>query len=195
MLINPGAQDTIKPAPAVVTTPAVTAAPTVTAATVTPATGQPTVSGGQSTVSGGQSTVSAGQDTVTAVTQPAATLPDSAKALINARFQATGKTVTDADISRFIADATALGVDWTNPNVGTTPQYQSWATKVQNAATGYDPNDANAEEITAIYRELLGREPDAGGLKFWDDSKESVTQIRNKILNSAEYANKKAAGS
>ena len=210
MLINPGAQDTIKPAPTVTSAPTVTtvspgdvggatdqdqrqAAPAVVGPTVSG--GQSTVSSGQSTVSSGQSTVSAGQDTVTAVKQPAATLPDSAKALINARFQAKGKTVTEADINRFIADATALGVDWTNPNVGTTPQYQSWATKVQNAATGYDPNDANADEITAIYRQLLGRDPDAGGLKFWDDSGDSATNIRNKILNSAEYANKKAAGS
>lgn len=179
MIMNTGAQDTIKPT----VEPTTTTTPTVT------------VAAGQPTVSGGQSTISSGQDTVTAVKQPTATLPDSARALINARFQATGKTVTDADINRFIADATALGVDWTNPNVGTTPQYQSWATKVQNAATGYDPDDANADEITAIYRELLGRDPDAGGLKFWDDSGDSATNIRNKILNSAEYANKKAAGS
>lgn len=146
MIINPGAQDTINPAPTVTASPTVTTVPTV--AGVPNVTTTPTVT-----------TVSPGD-------VGGATDPDQRQAAP----AVVGPTV--------ITDATGLRLQDTTP-------------ATQTAA----PDDAGVDEITAIYKELLGREPDAGGLDFWDKTGRSAAYIRNKILNSAEYANKKATGS
>jgi hypothetical protein len=49
-----------------------------------------------------------------------------------------------------------------------------------------NPFDADADQITALYREILGRDPDEGGLRYWDQTGLGVDDIRNSFLNSEE---------
>ena len=59
---------------------------------------------------------------------------ESAMPLINARFQEYGRAATPEDIAGLRSQAESLGLDFSDPNLGFTPQYQSWATAVANAA-------------------------------------------------------------
>ena len=54
--------------------------------------------------------------------------------LINARFQQYGRTPTPEDITNLRSQAEALGLNLSDPNLGSTSQYQSWANYVANAA-------------------------------------------------------------
>ena len=54
--------------------------------------------------------------------------------LINARFQEYGRTATPEDIAALRKQAESIGVNFADPNLGYTPQYQSWANYVANAA-------------------------------------------------------------
>ena len=51
-------------------------------------------------------------------------------------------------------------------------------------------NTASDEDIRGLYRSVLGREADAGGLEFYKKSNFSADQIRQQLLNSPEYKNK-----
>ena len=53
--------------------------------------------------------------------------------LINARFQEYGRTATPEDIAGLRSQAESLGLDFSDPNLGFTPQYQSWASAVVGA--------------------------------------------------------------
>lgn len=52
-------------------------------------------------------------------------------------------------------------------------------------------NLSNAEFVTLIYRNVLGREPDAGGLTYWTNELESAARTRGQVMTgfseSAEY--------
>lgn len=53
-------------------------------------------------------------------------------------------------------------------------------------------NQADAsrkEAIANLYRELLKREPDEGGLNFWSQGPLSLDQVREEFLKSEEYKN------
>jgi hypothetical protein len=65
-------------------------------------------------------------------------------------------------------------------------------TDVSNIKPAAD--DAGVDEITALYREVLGRDPDAGGLDYWDKTGLGPAQIRQYLLGSSEYANRQAKG-
>merc|ERR1712167_113262 len=59
-------------------------------------------------------------------------------------------------------------------------------------------NKSNRNVVTSLYRELLNREPDDGGLNHWvkeiNDGIKSKSDVANAIRNSAEYkANEKRA--
>lgn len=51
-----------------------------------------------------------------------------------------------------------------------------------------DPLDADANQITALYREILGRDPDEGGLSYWDQTGLGVDDIANSFRASQEYS-------
>lgn len=53
-----------------------------------------------------------------------------------------------------------------------------------------ETDEGRIEAITEIYREILGREPDAGGLKAYSLSTLSIDQIRTAILGSTEAQEK-----
>jgi hypothetical protein len=52
-----------------------------------------------------------------------------------------------------------------------------------------DPNrDASREDVTALYRQLMGRDPDPGGLEFWDNSGLSAASIiENWLANFSQH--------
>lgn len=54
--------------------------------------------------------------------------------LIQARFQQAGKTASQQDIQNLLNQAQQMGVNLAAANVGTTPQYQSWAQLVYDTA-------------------------------------------------------------
>lgn len=65
------------------------------------------------------------------------------------------------------------------------PEYKGLlGAKAQQYAQG---TDASKEQISQIYRDVLGREADAGGLSFYDSSKFSPEQIKADIMKSPEY--------
>lgn len=51
---------------------------------------------------------------------------------------------------------------------------------------------ATQAEIEKAYKDLLGRKPDAGGLKTYLNAKMTITQVRAAIQKSAEYKNRQA---
>ena len=53
-------------------------------------------------------------------------------------------------------------------------------------------DDADADAITQLYREIFGRDPDEGGLKFWDETGLSADQIADYFRGSDEYASMNA---
>ena len=69
---------------------------------------------------------------------------------------------------------------------------------VQDDDTATAPTEAtdsgNVDYVTGLYRELLGREPDAGGLAHWTGGLDSGTmskdQVRAGIVESQEYKSK-----
>ena len=46
---------------------------------------------------------------------------------------------------------------------------------------------ANTDNVTALYRDLLDREPDASGLQYWKNTGATLFQIANAFFNSSEY--------
>jgi len=72
----------------------------------------------------------------------------------------------------------------------TAPQSTRLLATISSAATG----DATAQ-VTDLYRTLLNREPDSGGLQFWVQQVNaglSIDGVKNEFLNSAEYKNLQA---
>lgn len=57
-----------------------------------------------------------------------------------------------------------------------------------------DYYDANADEIAQLYRDIFGREPDEGGLEFWDETGLSADDIAEWFRSSDEYASLNDAG-
>lgn len=51
-----------------------------------------------------------------------------------------------------------------------------------------DNDDADADAIERLYYDILGRDPDEDGLKFWDETGLSADQIADYFRNSDEYA-------
>ena len=113
---------------------------------------------------------------------------------------ATGTRATDAQIAQLYKDVFNREVDpqglafyrasgfspaQIKEQLLASPEYKGLlGAKAQPYATG---QDANAEAIKQIYRDVLGREADAGGLAFYDQSKFSPEQIREDIMKSPEY--------
>jgi hypothetical protein len=53
--------------------------------------------------------------------------------------------------------------------------------------SGASGQPRTTDEITRLYREVLGRDPDQGGLQTYRNSGMSVDDIRQVLMNSAEY--------
>jgi len=113
---------------------------------------------------------------------------------------ATGTRATDAQIAQLYKDVFNREVDpqglafyrasgfspaQIKEQLLASPEYKGLlGAKAQQYATG---QDANADAIRQIYKDVLGREADAGGLAFYDQSKFSPEQIRADIMKSPEY--------
>lgn len=46
------------------------------------------------------------------------------------------------------------------------------------------------EQITALYKEVLGRDPDEGGLEYWASTPHDIDTIREEFMKSDEFKNK-----
>jgi hypothetical protein len=113
---------------------------------------------------------------------------------------ATGTRATDAQIAQLYKDVFNREVDpqglafyrasgfspaQIKEQLLASPEYKGMlGARAQQYATG---QDANAEAIRQIYKDVLGREADVGGLAFYDQSKFSPEQIRADIMKSPEY--------
>ena len=60
------------------------------------------------------------------------------------------------------------------------------ASAAANSASAESPNNRESS-ITQMYRDLLGREPDSGGLANWVGSSLSLSEVQQGILGSQEY--------
>lgn len=62
------------------------------------------------------------------------------------------------------------------------------------AGGSYDPNADRTNAVTGYYKNILGRDPDQGGLSGWVNSGLDLGQIQSAFYNSDEYKGKQAAG-
>lgn len=140
-------------------------------------------------------------ETSAPVVRPTASAAQQAANLgIAALPYATGTRSTDAQIAQLYKDVFNREVDpqglafyrasgfspaQIKEQLLASPEYKGLlGAKAQPYATG---QDANADAIKQIYRDVLGREADVGGLAFYDQSKFSPEQIREDIMKSPEY--------
>ena len=49
------------------------------------------------------------------------------------------------------------------------------------------PKDTRREDITDLYKTILGREPDKDGLDWWVNSQATLDEIRVEFMKSEEY--------
>lgn len=115
------------------------------------------------------------------------------------KYQAGGLTLP-SDIGSYTTDQKAdlynqyLGKGYSDADIRTAAGQQTdenWqslqrtaeARRAQQFATGTAASD---EEIRGLYRSVLGREADAGGLEFYKTSNFSADQIRQQLVNSQE---------
>lgn len=49
------------------------------------------------------------------------------------------------------------------------------------------PKDTRREDITELYKTILGREPDKDGLDWWVNSQATLDEIRVEFMKSDEY--------
>jgi len=68
--------------------------------------------------------------------KPEVTAKSPGQALIEARFAEQNKTASQDQINGLLKAASDAGLDLSDPNVGTTPEYQAWAQSVADAALG-----------------------------------------------------------
>ena len=52
------------------------------------------------------------------------------------------------------------------------------------------PKDTRREDITELYKTILGREPDKDGLDWWVNSQATLDEIKSEFLKSPEYVMK-----
>lgn len=52
------------------------------------------------------------------------------------------------------------------------------------------PKDTRREDITELYKTILGREPDKDGLDWWVSSQATLDEIKSEFLKSPEYVMK-----
>ena len=141
-----------------------------------------------------------GQQPRTLTPQEKSAAQQAANKGIAALPYATGTRATDAQIAQLYKDVFNREVDpqglafyrasgfspaQIKEQLLASPEYKGLlGAKAQPYATG---QDANAEAIKQIYKDVLGREADVGGLAFYDQSKFSPEQIRADIMKSPEY--------
>lgn len=49
------------------------------------------------------------------------------------------------------------------------------------------PNTTRTNEITELYKTVLGRDPDEEGLKYWVETKATIEEIKVSMMQSEEY--------
>ena len=49
------------------------------------------------------------------------------------------------------------------------------------------PNQTRVNEITELYKTVLGRDPDEEGLKYWVETKATIEEIKVSMMQSEEY--------